>query len=450
MLSYKNYIKALETIRPTLLPYVHILMSAITTLVFKNRGVCITLWLVGPSSSGKGETLRLISSLPNEKGEHSKDLFHRTDKFTENSFISNRADVHTEEARQKLDLLRKLPDKVLITPELGAFLSGHKDKLAEKFGILTRVLDGEGLSTDTGAHGHRAIDYKVEFTWIGATTEITPNKHEALSQIGGRVMTLDLETTGYDVDQLVVEIMAGFPETDVDPISNLLNNFYSELFTKFPKNSISPHQIGISKIIGETLEKLARLGSTLRSNVSFAKEKDDDRESLNVSKELPFRFAKNLHLLARASALLRGSDKVEMIDLGSVIVPIVLCSGPYTRHKVFELLITEDKPLSSVQICQKLKFGKTSVSKAIRELRALDLIDGDVHDGPYSSYNVKTEFRDVIFEVTKHSDISLLPSPLILRTKYFQAVRETWGESEEGSGSNLFNNLDLNSEFTIK
>lgn len=59
MIEYKNYLKLLEKLRPTLVPYDHIVVATITTLIFANRRICITLWLIGPSSSGKGEILKL-------------------------------------------------------------------------------------------------------------------------------------------------------------------------------------------------------------------------------------------------------------------------------------------------------------------------------------------------------------------------------------------------------
>ena len=43
---------------------------------------------------------------------------------------------------------------------------------------MTRILDGHGYESDTGAHGHRGYNEKMMFTWIGAAVDIPYKVHK--------------------------------------------------------------------------------------------------------------------------------------------------------------------------------------------------------------------------------------------------------------------------------
>lgn len=418
METYQQYIEMISGRRPHLRRFIHILICAITTLIFKGRKICITIWLVGPSSGGKGEIFRLISQLPVSERELYKSLFHRTDRFTENSFISNRADVRDEESRKKLDLIRKLPDKVLATAELGSFLSGHKDKLQEKFGVLTRVLDGEGLSTDTGAHGTRSVDENIEFIWLGATTELDPRKHEVLSQIGGRVMTLDLDCAEVDEVALIDSIIEGFPEEAESEISRLLALFYNDLFSRFPKSSVPISSITIDRSVGSMIFGLAQVGSSLRSFIPSSEEKHAADENQRVQVEQPYRFARNLQLLGRASAVLRGDTKVNFQDVHSVLTPLVLSSGPSARHKVFKFLLQSTHALDAQKIVKGIRLSKTTVGKALKELSQLELVN--VTETSANNfipvYSAKSHFMELFRSIEECSNDSAFASPPVSKS----------------------------------
>jgi hypothetical protein len=59
---------------------------------------------------------------------------------------------------QKLICYPKIKNKYLLTTELSSILSRRDKDLVVIPGILTSMLDGQVLETDTGAHGHR--DYQ--------------------------------------------------------------------------------------------------------------------------------------------------------------------------------------------------------------------------------------------------------------------------------------------------
>ena len=54
-----------------------------------------------------------------------------------------------------------------------AHFSKNDDEVVEILGIFTRVLDGRGYESDTGAQGHRGYSGEYMFVWIGAAVEIS-------------------------------------------------------------------------------------------------------------------------------------------------------------------------------------------------------------------------------------------------------------------------------------
>ena len=61
---------------------------------------------------------------------------------------------------------------MFLVPELAPLFGLRNEDLLENFSILTRVLDGQGLSTDSGVHGRPGHTGDYLFSWIGCTTPI--------------------------------------------------------------------------------------------------------------------------------------------------------------------------------------------------------------------------------------------------------------------------------------
>jgi hypothetical protein len=74
---------------------------------------------------------------------------HHQRRRPQAAFVSSAANVSKEDL-EKIDLLPKIQHKVLVTPELALIFRGQEDELADKFNTLIHVLDGQGLSIDSG------------------------------------------------------------------------------------------------------------------------------------------------------------------------------------------------------------------------------------------------------------------------------------------------------------
>jgi hypothetical protein len=66
-----------------------------------------------------------------------------TDSFSAKSMVSHSTAVKKEDLA-KIDMLPKIKNKFLLTPELSPTFAKKDDDLIEILGILTRILDGHG------------------------------------------------------------------------------------------------------------------------------------------------------------------------------------------------------------------------------------------------------------------------------------------------------------------
>jgi hypothetical protein len=94
-----------------------------------------------------------------------------TDGFTAKSFVSHSTSVSKDEL-EEIDMLPRIENKIFLTPELAAMFGLKDDDLKQVLGLITRIADGNGLSNDSGAHGHRGYNRDIMFVWVGAAVDI--------------------------------------------------------------------------------------------------------------------------------------------------------------------------------------------------------------------------------------------------------------------------------------
>ncbi len=70
---------------------------------------------------------------------------------------------------------------------LSPIFSKKDDDVIEILGILTRVLDGHGYQSDSGAHGRRGYSGEHMFTMIGAAVDIPRKIYKHLSNLGPKL-----------------------------------------------------------------------------------------------------------------------------------------------------------------------------------------------------------------------------------------------------------------------
>ena len=139
-----------EVIGPDKWLYMEACLSAVCTLFLKDNKNPLGLIIIGPSAGSKSTILNMFKYLPNN-------LTHHTDRFTPASFLTQAMNV-SQEKLESIDLIRKLPNRILLVPDLVSMFGKKEQEVRESLSILTRVMDGDGLSNDGGVQGHREFN----------------------------------------------------------------------------------------------------------------------------------------------------------------------------------------------------------------------------------------------------------------------------------------------------
>ena len=171
---------------PNLWPALEFELSIQKILNIKDCTLPFAGIILGVPSSLKTQCIELLRSWPN--------TFY-TDNFSAKSFVSHTTAV-PKEMLEEIDLLPKIKNKCFLTPELAPTFAAKDDDLIQILGIMTRILDGNGYESDSGAQGHRGYSGKMMFTWVGAAVDIPHKVHKLLGTLGPKLYFLRLSIQG--------------------------------------------------------------------------------------------------------------------------------------------------------------------------------------------------------------------------------------------------------------
>ena len=99
-------------------------------------------------------------------------------------------------------------------------------------GILTRILDGHGYESDTGAHGHKGYNEKIMFSAEVQLLIYHGEEHKALGNLGAKLYFLRLPKSDKTEDNYFDELDDDFGEK-VSRINSALLD-YLEWFESCP------------------------------------------------------------------------------------------------------------------------------------------------------------------------------------------------------------------------
>ena len=203
-------------------------LSVCGVLAIKPPWKPLALFFEGLSGAGKTLPLNCIDGIDSDEVHK---WLYRSDHFTKASFVSQAASVKRQKLGQ-VDLLPRIRKKVLITPEMGPMFRGKKEALEETFAIIARVMDGHGLTLDSGTHGQRGYQGEYPFCWLGATTYLPKATFEAMSNVGNRIFFADTAPRRPTIEELTVFAQKGgsaASEADCTfACEQLLHHFYTE------------------------------------------------------------------------------------------------------------------------------------------------------------------------------------------------------------------------------
>jgi hypothetical protein len=361
---------------PDLWPGLEFELSIMRVLNIDNCTLPFIGIILGRPASSKTQIISLLKKWP-----HS----YYTDNFTARAFVSHSTSVSKEEL-EKIDMLPRLKNKVFLTPELSPMFTSKPEDLTQVLGIITRIADGQGFLSDSGAHGHRGYDEPIMFVWTGAAVDVPYHVYKVLGNLGAKLYFFRLPFRKRTKDDLVQQMGQDF-NTRLDIIQIALFD-YLKWFEIWP-DSVCDSLTRISKIKWNKdkdseeakgwIAELAVLLSHLRcvAKTWHTEDSQGSNYAYSVSQpEDPSRAAAILLNLARGHALLSGRNYVILEDT-PIVIKTVLSTAQIERVGLLKLLISHGGTLTTKTIEEGLNVSKNTALRTMAEFRAIGLVTGD-------------------------------------------------------------------------
>jgi hypothetical protein len=375
---------------PGLWPAVQGALAVFGAMSLSGRARPLTLIFEGTSGSGKTTVLQM--AFPKKDSELEKYVY-RSDKFTPKAFVSHAGNTPSAKLA-KIDMLPRIENKVLITKELAALFRCRKEELAEIFGILTSILDGTGLLSDSGIQGQRGYGQKIIFNWLGASTPIPRSVHQMMSQLGNRFLFFEMVADHPSEIQLVAFIENEENSKAQDECQTAMNDLLTEFFRACPVGTVSAGNIQIPSQFSASIARWANFLAHGRAQTKT--EKLDNAEAFTSSEpaESPYRIVEYFKDLARGHALMMGRSEVTEEEIG-LIAHVAISSIPrHIRPIVREL---QRSGVIDTSKCQEIfSVSKPTARKYLAQVEALgiaELTKGDSKTNSSDAIHLSKDFH---------------------------------------------------------
>jgi hypothetical protein len=329
---------------PGLWPAVDVALSVCATLLLAQNTNPTALIFVGGPSSSKTTVSDMFADAAvtvTDDDPATHDLFYLSDSFTPAAFVSQAASRSAKDL-EKVDLLPRIKHKVLVTPELAPVFRGKDDELVKTFKIITRVLDGHGLKTDSATHGARGYRGDYLFCWIGATTPFDNNVWQMMGQLGSRLFFFVMGDDGEEVtvEMLVQSEEQGDYSERLAACKTVVADFLRDLFKRYGGiRSVHWDAEKDPRDVKEGIARLAKLLATMRSEPTREASPEHDHHGyVPAKREKPWRANAVLRNLARGHALVHGRTELAQDDLPP-IAAVTVASMPPALGRVFTALV---------------------------------------------------------------------------------------------------------------
>jgi hypothetical protein len=271
------------------------------------------------------------------------------------------------EELDKVDLLPKIKHKVLLTPELSTIFRGKPDELANRFSVITRVLDGQGLMIDSGTHGRRGYEGDHLFAWLGATTPLEPVVWKVMAQLGSRLFFLNLDSAAApSIQDLISTNHSGMSYKD--SLAECQAAVHHALSTVFEQHKgirqVQWNRSSNSVPILESIARYAQLLATMRSPAQ--KEGLHEPESARRANAI-------FYNVARGHALVCGRTRLTEDDL-PIIARLTMSSMQKRRRDLFRaLILNSDHRLTVGEASKALRVTHVTAENVIEEFQWLGI-----------------------------------------------------------------------------
>jgi predicted transcriptional regulator/DNA polymerase IIIc chi subunit len=373
-----------------------IFLSIPCTLLLKDISNPIGMIIEGPPSGNKTTIMSFAYGM--------SELFYKSDDFTPRSFVTHASNVKAEKLKE-IDLLPRIKDKVLLVPELAPMFSRRKDDLIEVLGVLTRVFDGEGLTSDSGTRGRRGYEGEYLFAFVGATTPLSKGVWDVIGKLGNRWVFLSMKKCNKSEDYLVKDVLGEKEfKRKIASCRVAIQSFLKNLFEHYGGHyAVIWDRKNDNDEVKRKLVRLTELVVRLRAPVKVWKEKDDTSEAqysfTQPIIEEPERLITLFYNIARGHALLNKRTKTNKDDW-QVCLKVGLSTMPYERAQMFNLLLKHKGKLTSIHIQEELNCSQGNASKIMKQLEVLQLVDKETATGDrfVLQIELKEEYRWILEE----------------------------------------------------
>lgn len=338
-------------------------LSIIAQILIKEITNPFSLVLVDVPSAGKTITINFFSEIDG--------LTYATDKFTPASFVSNAANVKKEKLPD-IDLLPRLKYKMFLIRDLSTIFSKRDEDLNECLGLLTRVLDGEGLNADTGVHGQRHYVGEYLFMILAGSTPIPPRVWKMMGNLGSRLFFLNMGVKEKSEEELAEQITSLAYKEKEKICRTATRNFLHTLWYKYP-DGVDWDKVQDKQEDKIIIARCAGLLAKLRGVINVWKEWGTDGTEYSYNPptiEKADRINQLFYNLCRGHALVCDRTQINRDDL-RLIVELAIDSSPTTRAKLFRKLLENDGVMKTSDIETALQCSKPTALKEMEILKIL-------------------------------------------------------------------------------
>jgi len=388
--SFEEWQKNISDNFPELLFASEVGLSIISQILIREITNPFALVLVDVPSAGKTITINFFSEM--------NELTYASDKFTPASFVSNASNVKKEKLPD-IDLLPRLKHKMFLIRDLSTIFSKRDDDLNECLGLLTRVLDGEGLNTDSGIHGQRQYVGEYLFMILAGSTPIPPRVWKMMGNLGSRLFFLNMGSKEKSEVELA-EQLTTLAYKEKEKICRIATkNFLYTLWSKY-QDGVDWDKSADKQEDKITIARCARLLAKLRGVINVWKDKSQDGEAYEYTHpviEKPDRINQLFYNLCRGHALVCGRTQINQEDL-RFIVELAVDSAPTIRAKLFRKVLENAGQMKTEGVMTALNCSRPTAHKEMEALRILGICyitqnsDGNVGE-PEKTIHLANDFK---------------------------------------------------------
>lgn len=376
--TYEQWMATVQECFPQLASAAECCASVVAQLLVQDTTNCFGLILVDVPSSGKTICLNFFTGC--------EEIIYTSDDFSPAALVSHAAQKKSKDLQQ-IDMLPKIRFKTLLLREMAAVFGDKDDDLRKKMHLLTRVMDGEGLETESGVHGKRGYQGDYLFMLLGASTPIQLRVWKVMGGAGHRLFFLSLNSKRLGVQDLHDILMDGnFKKKEVR-VRQTTHDFLRTLWRKNPQG-IQWDSTKDEVVATQWIARLAHFVAHYRAEIIVYSAWSDGEDGGSGRKELqhtrplieqPTRVMTLLYGLARGRAACQGRNYITVADLAPVI-RIALDTAPDPRPLMLRELLIPDmakddrrRVVTAKEVAESMKCAVNTAKKEMEKLIVLGI-----------------------------------------------------------------------------